>query len=155
MPAYTTSPVGIQMIKDFESFRAKAYKDPVGVWTIGYGSIIVNGVPVRPGQVITEPEAVLALQRDVQTIERALGRLIIPTLTQNQVDALVDFCYNLGVGAFTRSTLRGRINSGQPIDASLFTRWNKARDRETGKLVTLAGLTRRRQAEFVLFSRQT
>jgi lysozyme len=71
-------------------------------------------------------------------------------LTQNEYDALVSLCYNIGSGNFVSSTLVKMLKAGEPKSevAKQFLRWDKA----GGK--PLAGLTRRRNAEAELFLKQ-
>lgn len=148
---YRVSPAGLALIKQSESLRLKAYKDPVGVWTIGWGTTVINGQPVRDGMVITEQQADQLLTEECDRIARELPSMVIPTLNQFQIDSLVDFMYNLGIEAFRRSTLRKVINSGQVVTEDLFTRWNRAH-LPNGTIVTMGGLTTRRKAEYRLFT---
>lgn len=134
---------GLNLIKEFEGLELKAYKDSVGVVTIGYGS---TGPHVSMGMTITEAQAEALLKSDVARFEQGVHDLIKVPLTQSQFDALVSFSFNLGLGNLKSSTLLRKLNS---LDysgaANEFTRWNKA-----GGAV-LKGLTRRREAEKALF----
>jgi lysozyme len=143
-----TSPAGIALMKEFEGFPfgGRPYRDPVGVWTIGYGH--TEGVgPNSPR--LTERQASELLERDLQQLyEPHVERL--PTasfLNRNQFDALVSFVYNLGPGAIGPSTGIGRALRAKDWHraADEMLRWNQA----GGKV--LAGLTRRRKAERALF----
>lgn len=147
--SYVFSPAGVKLIKEFEGFRDTAYTDIVGIWTIGYGSTRIDGKPVVMGQRITESDAEHALVQEMGSILSFLEKTLTPTLSQNQVDALVCFCYNVGVGAFKRSTLQRAINANTEVTEKMFTDWNKVH--QSGKLVPSAGLTRRRQAEYKLY----
>jgi len=146
----TISNLGIDLIKHFESFRAKSYKDSAGVWTIGYGTIIIGGVPVGPNMMCTEAQAIEWMAHDVVKKERHVHRLTKVDLPQHQFDALVSFTYNVGEGALAQSTLLKRINARLPVEEARFTDWNKAR--VNGVLKPLGGLTRRRKAEYHLFT---
>jgi lysozyme len=140
-----TSDKGINLIKNFEGCRFKAYKCPAGVWTIGYGH--TNNV--RQDDVITQQEADELLKRDLVRFEDAVNSLVKVPLNQNQFDALVSFCYNVGYGdkGFGGSTMLKLINAKDFKGAAeQFARWNKA-----GATV-LAGLVKRRKAEADLFS---
>jgi lysozyme len=153
--SYSIGTQGIALIKQFEGLCLKSYRDVADIWTIGYGSTRLNGEPVRAGQTITLEEATAALIADTADIARFLEQCVVVPLTQNQVDALICFCYNLGVGAFQTSTLRKTINAKQVVTEKMFTDWNKIRDPRNGnKLVPLEGLTRRRKAEYALFTTQ-
>lgn len=144
------SPAGLALIKKFEGWYPKAYRDPVGIWTIGWGT---TGVEARPGRTITKKQGEEFLRRDLKDDEDTVKRLVNVPLTQHQFDALVSFVYNCGSGNFQRSTLRKLLNrKNYAAAAAQFPRWNKARSRETGKWMTLAGLTRRRKEEAALFS---
>jgi lysozyme len=141
-----TSFNGINLIKQFEGLKLKAYQDVVGVWTIGYGTTRISGCPVVSTNYCTEEQATDYLQNDLVEIEATINKCVTVPINQNQFDALVDFCYNLGTPAFKKSTLLKQLNSGC-IDcaANQFLLWNKA----GGKPV--AGLTKRRAAESKLF----
>lgn len=133
---------GLDLIKSFEGLRLKAYKDAVGVWTIGYG----HTKTATPGTVISEPEAESLLLNDLAEAQGAVERLVKQPLNDNEYAALVSFVFNLGSGNLSRSTLLRKLNAGDRKGASdQFLVWNKA----GGKV--LAGLTRRRQAERDLF----
>lgn len=134
---------GLSLIKSFEGLELKAYKDSVGVITIGYGS---TGSHVSMGQTITETQAEALLLSDVSRFERGVTDLVKVPLSQNQFDALVSFSFNLGLANLKSSTLLRKLNSLDYAGAALeFPRWNKAKGR------VLLGLTRRREAEKALF----
>lgn len=137
-----TSPAMRDKIAEWEGCRLIAYRDPVGIWTIGVGHTgPVDGEPVGPGMRISAEKADQLLSQDLARFEEAVERLT-QTTTQAQFDALVSFAFNLGEGALERSTLRKLHNAGRYADAAYeFGRWNKA----GGKVLT--GLTRRRQGE--------
>lgn len=127
-----------EKIKGWEGCKLDAYRDPVGIWTIGVGH---TGADVKPGMKISQAEADELLAADLERFEAAIERLC-PTSMQGQFDALVSFAFNVGEGALERSTLRKLHNMGRYSDAAYeFRRWNKA----GGKV--LAGLTRRRDGE--------
>lgn len=136
---------GLDLIKHFEGLKLRSYLCPAKVWTVGYGS---TGPHVKPGMVITEPQADKLLQDDLDRFERAVTQLVTVPLTQNQYDALVSFAFNCGIAALTKSTLLKRVNARQfDLVSAEFAKWNKG----GGKV--LAGLTRRRKAEAELFSK--
>ena len=146
--AMNIGPKGIALIKEFEGFPfgGRPYRDPVGVWTIGYGH--TEGVgPHSPR--LTERQASELLERDLaQLYEPHVERLPIARhLNQNQFDALVSFVYNLGPGAVASDTGIGRALRAQQWRraADEMLRWNQAGGQ------VLAGLTRRRRAERELF----
>lgn len=134
---------GLNLIKEFEGLELRAYKDSVGVVTIGYGS---TGPHVSMGMTITADQAEALLKNDVSRFEKGVMDLVTVPITQNQFDALVSFSFNLGLGNLKASTLLRKLNSLDYVGAANeFPRWNKA----GGK--ALAGLTRRREAEKKLF----
>jgi len=141
-----TSKNGLNIIKEFEGLRLKAYKCPAGILTIGYGH---TGL-VEAGSKITNKEAETLLIQDVERFEKKLNDIIIKyslKLNQNQFDALISFCYNLGFGNFLMSTLlkKIRVNHNDPTIEKEFQRWNKASG------VVLPGLTKRRKKESLLY----
>lgn len=134
---------GIDLVKASEGVRLKAYRDPVGVLTIGYGH---TGTDVYEGQTISEGEAAQLLMDDVKFAEVGVKAYVLVPISQNQFDALVDFTFNLGVGALRSSTLLKKLNAGDYVGAGReFFRWDKA----GGKV--LPGLTKRRAAEAALW----
>lgn len=135
---------GIALIKRFEGFSATPYRCPAGKWTIGYGHVIVKNKQI---QQLSEEEAHQLLLKDVQRAEDAIRRHVEVKITQKQFDALCSFIYNVGVGAFVRSTLLKKLNRREKA-ASEFDRWVYA-----GKEI-LPGLIARRQAERELFEIQ-
>lgn len=137
---------GLDLIKRFEGLRLEAYQDAVGVWTIGYG----HTRTVRPGQTISEAEAEDLLRQDLDTFEEAVSRLVKVPLNENEFSALVSLTFNIGEGAFGRSTALKRLNAGDRKGAADAMEWfNKVR--QGGQFVELRGLTRRRAAEKALF----
>lgn len=141
------------LIKDFEGEYLDAYIDPVGIPTIGYGSIrnYDENRPVRLGDKISQDTALRWLRIETSKIVPQIRAKIKVPVNQNEIDALTSFVYNVGIGAFSRSTLLRKLNAGAPRSevAAEFDKWNKGRVR--GILVELPGLTRRRNAEKQLF----
>lgn len=140
---------GLDLIKQFEGCKLKAYRDPVGIWTVGFGTTRIAGMPIKPGLVITQAEAELLLQHQAEEHWAKASEWLESDviLGQNQIDALASFVYNVGVTAFKESTLLKMLNRKQPAKdvADQFLRWTKA----GGK--TLRGLVKRRNAERALF----
>ena len=143
-----TSDKGLALIQQFEGFRAKPYKCPAGVPTIGYGATYYpDGKRVtmadRP---VSEADATAMLRSMLASYEAGVSRYVQVPLTQGQFDALVSFAYNLGLSALKGSTLLRLVNARDYAGAAAqFLRWNRA----GGKV--LPGLTRRREAERKLF----
>lgn len=96
-----------------EGVRLKAYKDSVGVWTIGCGHTSAAGPPkVTPGLTITAAESDEIFARDLIQYERAVDQAVKVPLADHERDALVSVCYNIGTGAFRKSTFLKRLNAG-------------------------------------------
>lgn len=146
-----TAAKGLALIKEFEGLRLSAYLCPANVWTIGYGHTSAAGEPeVRPGMRVTATQAEAMLIRDLGQYERAVSAAVRKPLTQGQFDACVSLCYNIGIGAFSRSTVVRRINAGRMDEVpAAFMMWTRAT--VNGKKVELAGLVRRRRAECALW----
>jgi len=147
----------INLIKQFEGFRSKAYKDSVGVWTIGYGTTRRAGRAITSTDVVTESEAVNLLRVDLQRFQFTVKNNFLPkntggkqiTFTQNEWDALLSFTYNLGAGWSKNSGLKNLIVAGnKPAAANKILEYSKA----GGKV--LPGLLRRRTTERALFVRK-
>lgn len=136
------------LVKKYEGFRSKPYKCPAGIPTIGYGSTFyLNGEKVSMyDSEISETFASELLENVLNYFAKKVDNIIKVSLNQNQFDALVSFTYNIGIGAFTKSTLITKLNIADFQGASKeFVRWNKA----NGKV--LKGLTNRRIDEQKLF----
>lgn len=112
-----TSDTGIKRVEEFEGLRLHAYPDPATggePWTIGYGH--TGGV--RPGETITQEQAQQFLRDDLRATESAIQTHVHVPLSQGQFDALVSLVYNIGIGAFWRSTLLARLNGGHYAKAA-------------------------------------
>jgi len=137
-----TSQDGLKLIKKFEGCELKSYQDSVGVWTIGYG----HTKGVEEGQEITQEEAEEMLASELSEYEGYINDMVECDLEQHQFDALVAWVYNLGPTNLRSSTMLKRLNANDLDDVpAQIRRWNKA----GGKV--LAGLTRRREAEALMF----
>ena len=133
-----SSDILIKQIRNFEGCKLFSYRDSVGVPTIGVG----HTKGVKMGQTITNEQAEVLLKGDLLPVEKYVNT-IKNIDTQGKFDALVDFAFNLGLGALQSSTLLRKINADAPIKdiQAEFLRWNKA----GGKV--LNGLTKRRSWE--------
>lgn len=138
----------LDLIKKYEGFRAKPYLCPADVPTIGYGNTTyLDGRKVTLSDPpISERRAEFMLSLTVGKFAQQVDELGL-CLNQNQFDAVVSFCYNVGVGAFKSSTLLKRIKSNvcDPDISYQFSRWNKS----NGKV--LQGLVKRRKEEAELY----
>ena len=138
------SDAGIAKTKEFEGLRLAAYQDSGGVWTIGYGH---TGKDVSRGRTITHAEAEELLRNDIQWAVDCVNNSVKVPINQNQFDAMVDFTFNVGCGAFRSSTLLRKLTAGDSIHAVAeeFLRWKFVKGVET------PGLLRRRVADRELF----
>ena len=144
MQAFSYSNRGLALTKSFEGLHLGAYQDCAGNWTIGYGH---TGPSVSRGQVISEAEAERLLQADLAEAVACVNHAVQALISQNQFDAMVDFCFNAGRGNFVQSTLLRKVNSGDLQGAvAQFAQWVHAGG------VVVAGLLRRRNAEAALFN---
>lgn len=133
---------GIALIKKYEGLRLTSYRCPAGIWTIGWG----HTRTARPNQSITASEADQLLRSDLKQFENGVKAFVKVPLNQNQFDALVSLSFNIGITAFSRSTLLMLLNEGNYSKASnQFDRWVKANG------ITLPGLVTRRAEEKELF----
>ncbi len=136
--------VGIELVVHFEGFYSKPYRCPAGKLTVGFGHVIQPGESFING--ISLPEAYRILTQDLKAAEKAVSDLVKTKLTQEQFDALVDFVFNLGVGAFANSTLLKLLNKSDYVGAAgQFQRWSYVGKKK------LPGLETRRRFEEILF----
>jgi lysozyme len=139
-----TAEIGIEVIKHFEGLRLKPYRDAVGKFTIGYGHLM------RPGELFTQisqKRAEELLRRDISLAEMIVKQHVRVPLTGTQFSALVALVYNIGGYQFRTSTLLKIVNTGDyTLAAEEIRRWEYA----GGKV--LRGLTKRRHAEYLLFT---
>ena len=138
------SDAGMALTKGFEGLRLAAYQDVAGVWTVGYGH---TGPGIATGMTISEAYAELLLVADLASAVACVNRAVQGKVSQNQFDAMVDFCFNVGRGNFLQSTLLRKVNLEDFAGAVVqFGRWVHA----GGEVVP--GLVRRRKAEGALFA---
>ena len=136
-------PSGIALIKQFEGCKLRAYRDSVGVLTIGVGH---TGPDVVDGMVITQAQADDLLRSDLKDAEGCVNREVTVPLTENEFSALVSWVFNLGCGTFRKSSVLRYLNES---NYDMAAEYMKKYDRAGGQV--LAGLTRRREAEAELF----
>ena len=149
MKATKTSDKGIELIKRFEGLSLKPYLCPANVPTLGYGNTFYkNGKQVTLNdKPITEQKAVEMLRQSLEKFEQYVDSYTTDSITQNQFDALVSFCYNLGPANLKSSTLLKKVNANTNDETikDEFLKWTKAGGRK------LAGLVKRREAEAALY----
>lgn len=149
-----TSPAGLAVIKAFEGcHRAipgrpgqfKAYVDPVGVLTIGYGHTNHHPPKFEASTIWSQGDCDRALSADLETFERHVERQAKVALEQYEFDALVSWAFNTGGPA--TATLWRKLNArNKSAIPDELAKWNKGGGR------VLAGLTRRRKSEGFLFA---
>ncbi|MFW0718724.1 lysozyme [Pedobacter sp. N23S346] len=139
---------GIAFLHNEEGLRLNAYRDQIGKWTIAFGNTyMLDGSPVKEGDKLSLAEANKLFAVKIKDYEAAVSKGVKLPLTQNQFNALVSLCYNIGTGAFLNSTLLKKINSkasAEEIQAQ-FNLWKKG----GGKVLPV--LVNRRKREFKLF----
>lgn len=130
-----------ELIKKYEGCRLTAYKCPAGIWTIGYGTTVYpNGQPVKCGDKCTQAEADSLLEWYVK------NKIQLPSgINKNQTAALQSLIYNIGQGAFDRSSLKKAIVAKDW--KAVWKNW----DWVTGGGKFLNGLAKRRAEELMLF----
>lgn len=129
---------GIAFIQSEEGTEYEAYLDSVAVPTICTGSTRNVFIPMKA----TPAECEQRLVEDTSYAGKAVGRLVAVKLTQGQYDALVSFVFNVGPGAFGKSTMLRYINTGKCQEAGAqFNRWVYAGGKK------LRGLVKRRGRE--------
>jgi lysozyme len=134
-----------KLIKGFESLQLKAYVCPGGQVTIGYGHAGLTGLV----ESISVEEAEEILDQDMSRFVDIVDASVSVPLTDGQAAALTSLAFNIGVGAFKKSTLVKLLNDGDyPAAARQFLCWNKSK----GKV--LDGLTNRRESEKLVFEEE-
>lgn len=142
-----TSKLGLDLIKSFEGYRARAVELPDGRWSIGYA----HTQSARKNLRITRADAEAVLREyDLPPVERSVGEAVLAPLNQNEFDALVSFAFNIGQQAFANSEVLVALNSGKRLAAAdAMGGWRHAR--LNGQLVEVDALVRRRVMEQGLF----
>ena len=144
------SQAGIDLIRRFEGCKLNPYLCPAGYWTVGYGHVIGNGKTKPEKQLYTQEEVNELLRTDLARFEQGVLRYCPVHLTQFEFDSLVSFSFNLGLGVLQRSTLRRKIlRQDKQAAARNILKYNKAGGQ------VLKGLTRRREAEYRMFTKET
>lgn len=150
--------VGLNFIKEVEGIRNNVYLDSAGLPTIGVGhlltrdelssgKILINGIAYRYKDGLSDHAIDQLLLKDLYIAQITVDRMVKVQLTQNQFNALVSFCFNVGRGAFINSTLLKRLNAGKheavPFE---LRRWKYAGGR------VIQGLINRREKEIKMWN---
>jgi lysozyme len=136
------SDAGVDTLRNREGCELEAYVDSVGVWTIGVGHTAAAGPPEpKPGLCITQDQADALFDRDLNSYESTVNEVIVKRMTQNQYDAFVSICFNIGQSGFAGSTFAERFNLGDALGcAEAILWWNDPPE-----------IIERRQGEYVQF----
>jgi lysozyme len=143
--------IAAALCKQFEGYRAKPYLCPAGIPTIGYGStyyadkrkVTLEDPPMD------EPtaKALLMIELEHTYLPGALRNCPGLITDVRKCNAIVDFCYNLGIGRLQTSTLKRKVNAGD---------WDGAKEQlmlwTKGGGKVLPGLLKRRTAECLLLN---
>lgn len=114
-----TSARGRALIELREGSKLHAYQDSVKVWTIGVGHTSAAGEPhVTPGMSITQEQCDEILSRDLVKFEQAVSAAVKIPLADHEFDALVSLAFNIGPGAFAKSTVVRRLNANDKVGAA-------------------------------------
>ena len=114
------SKAGIALIKHHEGVRSRPYRCPANLWTVGVGHLIGNGklLPDSYNRTFSQEEIDGILKSDLRRFELGVSKMLPNVLLrQHEFDALVSFCFNLGLGCFQRSTLRQALLRGDKTQA--------------------------------------
>ena len=139
---------GFKLLGELEGIVLRPYRDSVGIPTIGIGSTYYeDGTKVKMSdKAITKERAIQLAKNVVKSFEAQVNKSILLPMAQNQFDAMVLLCYNIGESGFARSSVVRNFNAGNLQKAAdSFLLWNKA----GGKVVR--GLVNRRNIERTLF----
>lgn len=119
------SPKGKAFIQGLEDVRLVAYNDGYNISTIGWG----HTKGVKPGQMITLSQAMEFFDEDIRVVEKCLNLKIRVPISQHQYDALASFVFNIGISAFSTSTLLRHLNDGSyTLAAQQLFQWILAGD---------------------------
>ena len=129
----------LALIPAYEGVRYEPYQDVAGVWTICYGH---TGSDIQPGKLYTDAECKALLHDDLTKVRRAVDPMIKVSIDDNTRAAIYSFVYNVGPGAFSRSTMLRKLNAGDISGAcEEMKRWTFAGGKQW------QGLINRRETE--------
>lgn len=130
------------LVRTFEGLKLEAYRDPVGLWTIGYGHRCTadqKDITLQEAEDLLHKDCTVAYNQLIQKSPQLISE------TEGRKAALTDFIFNLGVERYSTSTLKKKIDlSDWPGAHQELLRWVVAGGKK------LDGLVRRRTAEALL-----
>ena len=143
---------GQKFLAKAEGTRYTAYLDSVGVWTIGRGiTEYEDGTKVKKGDIISTDREISLFNNTIKKYVLNVNKKVTSVINQNQFNALVSFCFNIGITGFNGSTLLKKVNKN-PNDKSIrdsFASWKFGTVK--GKKQVIQGLVNRRKAEADLY----
>ncbi|EDQ1612748.1 lysozyme [Salmonella enterica] len=117
-----------------EGRRHEPYRDVAGVLTVCDGH---TGKDILPGKHYTDAECDALLNKDLALVAARVDPLIKTTIPNSERAALYSFAYNVGTGAFARSTLLKKLNAGDLAGAcNELKSWTYAGGKQWKGLVT-------------------
>jgi lysozyme len=111
----TALSLAVPLIYGSEGCELAAYLDTLArppVWTIGHGTTRVGGVPVERGMVCSQEQADLWAMMDLGSVGSGVVRMLTVPVNEHQCAALTSLAYNIGIGAFGRSSVLEALNHG-------------------------------------------
>lgn len=138
---------GLGIIREFESFRSRAYKaiPTEKYWTVGYGHY---GPDVSECAVLNKTEAEALLRKDVEERESVVFKTVPMEINDNRFSACVSLVYNIGCGNWAKSKVLKHI-----LDGNMGLASEAFMNHVYGSGKKLPGLVRRRTAERKLFDK--
>ncbi|MGO2304355.1 MAG: lysozyme [Providencia sp.] len=124
----------VAMLSFFEGVKYKPYEDVVGVLTVCFGH---TGADIIPTKTYSESECLALLEKDLSKVRKGVDPLIKVDIDDNTRAAIYSFAYNVGTGAFARSTMLKKLNAGDIAGAcNELKRWTYAGGKEWKGLIT-------------------
>lgn len=124
----------VAMLSFFEGVKYKPYEDVVGVLTVCFGH---TGADIIPTKTYSESECLALLEKDLSKVRKGVDPLIKVDIDDNTRAAIYSFAYNVGTGAFARSTMLKKLNAGDIAGTcNELKRWTYAGGREWKGLIT-------------------
>lgn len=145
----------IKIVTHSESYSSTPYFDSDSVLAIGYGT----RSKVKHGQFMSKKTAMSKMVADLKYRQTQIMDMVNVKLNSYQLQALISFAYNIGLGAFRKSTLLRELNKGNYELETEFMRWVYVRCRDKaceieGCKEKQGGLVTRREMEWKLFRRE-